>query len=142
MEEEKKVLADTIKYEIKLSSLSEKKLNLELEASRILDEIDRTEEELNILDKGLVTNDNKESILNLHKKLEKSLNDIIIIKLFNNEKLEINISTIRKAPFFGHLIVGYIIFIRDLFDFGNKLFKEQFKCKMKTNIQYLLHMIS
>ena len=46
LEEEKRVLSDTIKYEIKLNSLSEKKLNLELEASHILDNIEKIENEL------------------------------------------------------------------------------------------------
>jgi hypothetical protein len=123
LELERKSLEDTIKYETLRSVLIEKKNNYEIEAEKLLFQLDDIEHKLLKLDIEIEGTEYPEIVQKLREKIRLREQNNIVINLFDRD-IVINIGKIRAIPFFGDFAVAYLKLIQDINIFVESLFKK------------------
>ncbi len=119
LELERKSLEDAIKYETLRSVLIEKKNNYEIEAEKLLFQLDDIEHKLLKLDIEIEGTEYPEIVQKLREKIRLREQNNIVINLFDRD-IVINIEKIRAIPFIGDFAVAYLKLIQDI----NILFKK------------------
>lgn len=122
LELERKSLEDAIKYETLRSVLIEKKNNYELEAEKILMQLDDIEHKLSKLDIEIERAEHPEIIQKLREKIRFREQNNIVINLFDRDII-INLEKIRATPFIGDFVVAYLKLLQDMNIFVERLFK-------------------
>ncbi|MFW3346443.1 hypothetical protein ACN9K5_09405 [Aliarcobacter butzleri] len=123
LELERKSLEDAIKYETLRSILIEKKNNYEIEAEKLLFQLDDIEHELLKLDTEIEGIEYPEIVQKLREKIRLREQNNIVINLFDRD-IVINIGKIRAIPFIGDFAVAYLKLIQDINIFAESLFKK------------------
>ena len=122
LELERQSLEDAIKYETLRSVLIEKKSNFELEAEKLLMNLDDIEDKLSKLDVEIENTEHPEIIQKLREKIRLREQNNIITNLFDRDII-INVEKIRIIPFIGEFAVAYLKLIQDINISINRLFK-------------------
>ena len=123
LELERASLEDTIKYETFRSILLEKKNTFELEAEKLIKNLEDVEDSLLKLDKNIAENINIETIQKLRIKLKEREQDTITIKLYDKDII-INVRKVRNIPFVGEFAIAYLKLVQDIFVFVDGIFKK------------------
>ena len=122
LEIERASLEDAIKYETFRSILLEKKNTFEIEAEKLIINLDDVENKLSKLDIEIENTQNSEVIQNLRIKLRAREQNNIIINLFDKEII-INVEKIRRIPLVGEFTIAYLKLFQDINLFIDGLFK-------------------
>jgi len=122
LELERQSLEDAIRYETLRSILVEKKSNFEIEAKKLLINLDNIEDKLSKLDIEIEKAEHPEIIQKLREKIRLREQNNIIINLFDKDII-INVEKIRLIPFIGEFVVAYLKLIQDVNIFVNRIFK-------------------
>ena len=128
LELERASLEDTIKYETFRSILLEKKNTFELEAEKLIENLENIEDNLLKLDKDIAENINIEIIQKLRIKLKEQEQDTITIKLYDKD-IAINVAKVRNIPFVGEFAIAYLKLVQDIFALLDRIFKKKFITK-------------
>jgi hypothetical protein len=123
LELERKNLENAIKYETLRSVLIEKKNNYEIEAEKLLFQLDDIEHKLLKLDIEIEGTEYPEIVQKLREKIRLREQNNIVINLFDRD-IVINIGKIRAIPFIGDFAVAYLKLIQDINIFAENFFKK------------------
>ncbi len=123
LEIERASLEDAIKYETLRSVLIEKKNTFEMEAEKLIFNLNDVESKLSKLDIEIENTQNSEVIQNLRVKLRAREQNNIVVNLFDREII-IDVEKIRRIPLVGEFTIAYLRLFQDISSLVDGIFKK------------------